>query len=207
MSEKTAVAPPMPSANESTATSVKTGLRRRIRSPKRRSCVVSESDLSIGYSPATTIPLAKAGLGGKTISYGRVAARFRNGSFTEGRQVLVSGHPENTGVRPSVYLDVIPQRIRRVTRRLLRAPAFTAIAVVTLGLGIGANTAIFSVVNGVLLKPLPFHEPDRLVGVWHSAPGMNFPLAEPIARELLHVSRRGRVVRRHRHVGRHDACR
>jgi putative ABC transport system permease protein len=70
----------------------------------------------------------------------------------------------------------MPVRIRLVGRRLLHAPLFTAVAVLTLGLGIGANTAIFSVVNGVLLKPLPFHQPDRLVGVWHSAPGMNLPL-------------------------------
>jgi putative ABC transport system permease protein len=67
-------------------------------------------------------------------------------------------------------------RLHRVLRRLFRAPAFTTIAVLTLGVGIGANTAIFSVVYGVLLKPLPFHEPDRLVGVWHSAPGMNIPV-------------------------------
>ncbi len=65
-----------------------------------------------------------------------------------------------------------PARLRLVTRRLVRAPLFTAIAVVTLALGIGANTAIFSVIRGVLLKPLPFAEPDRLVSVRHTAPGL-----------------------------------
>src|SRR5687768_3685686 len=73
-------------------------------------------------------------------------------------------------------MPIVPVRLRLVGRRLFRAPLFTAVAVLTLGLGVGANTAIFSVVNGVLLKSLPFHEPERLVGVWHSAPGMNLPM-------------------------------
>ena len=65
--------------------------------------------------------------------------------------------------------------IRYTFRRLGRTPGFTAATLLTLALGIGANPAIFSVVNGVLLKPLPFPEADRLIGVWQSAPGVNIP--------------------------------
>jgi predicted permease len=62
--------------------------------------------------------------------------------------------------------------LKHVLRRLAHSPGFTAIAVITLALGIGATTAIFSVVEGVLIKPLPYPKAQELVGVWHLAPGV-----------------------------------
>ena len=56
-----------------------------------------------------------------------------------------------------------------------RAPAFAATALVTLALGVGATTAVFSIVRGVLLRPLPYANPDRLVRVWEERPGGSSP--------------------------------
>ncbi len=64
-------------------------------------------------------------------------------------------------------------QLKQIVRRLRRAPVFTAITLITLAAGAGANIAVFSVVEGVLLKPLPYPHPESLVGVWHTAPGLN----------------------------------
>ena len=72
-------------------------------------------------------------------------------------------------------METLLQDLRYGARMLLRKPGFTAVAALTLALGIGANTAIFSVVNAVLLRSLPFDRPEQLVRIWESNPPANIP--------------------------------
>jgi putative ABC transport system permease protein len=67
-----------------------------------------------------------------------------------------------------MWLERLLQDVRYASRSLRRAPVFAAVAILTLALGIGANTAMFTVVRGILLRPLPFHDPDRLVLAVHA---------------------------------------
>src|ERR1700687_2892229 len=71
---------------------------------------------------------------------------------------------------PNLILD-----LRHGLRILFRNPAFSATAVLLLALGIGANTAIFSVVNAVLLRPLPYQDSSRIMQIWHVPPARSFP--------------------------------
>ena len=68
--------------------------------------------------------------------------------------------------RPTLWIEDLGRDVRLGLRSLLRSPAFATVAVLCLALGIGANAALFSVLNAVLLRPLPFVEPDRLVRIY-----------------------------------------
>ena len=72
------------------------------------------------------------------------------------------------------FMETLLRDTRHALRRLRRTPAFTAAVLLTLALGIGANTAIFGVVDSVLIRPLPYPHAEALVGIWHTAPGQAF---------------------------------
>src|SRR6185295_5825283 len=70
------------------------------------------------------------------------------------------------GMRVTLWLEGLRDDLKLAVRQLKSSPAFTLVATLTLALGIGANSAIFALVDATLLRPLPFGQPDRLVSIW-----------------------------------------
>src|SRR6476620_32708 len=78
-------------------------------------------------------------------------------------------------------MDYFRTQLKQVLRRLVRTPMFTAVTLITLAAGVGATTVVFSVLEGILLKPMPYPSPEQLVVITHKAPGVggapDFPRA------------------------------
>jgi predicted permease len=91
---------------------------------------------------------------------------------------------------PSEHAAMLRNDLRHACRGLLQTPVITATAVLTLALGVGANTAVFSVVHAVLLRPLPYPEPNRLVEVFEDNPTAGFPLMRVSALNYLSWAQR-----------------
>ena len=98
------------------------------------------------------------------------------------------------------WLDELRQNVKYAIRTLLRTPGFTFVAVLTLALGIGANTVMFSIMNATMLQTLPFPEPERLVMVWQGRQDdpESLHLQHRLDAELSRLARAQPVVREHR---------
>ncbi len=93
-----------------------------------------------------------------------------------------------TGTFPGV--EMILQNLRYAFRSLLKNPGFASITIITLALGVGGNTAMFTLVNSIVLNPLPYPESDRLIGLWHSYPEAGLPVANVSAMNYVDYTER-----------------
>ncbi|HEY9464397.1 MAG TPA: ABC transporter permease [Vicinamibacterales bacterium] len=96
------------------------------------------------------------------------------------RTCMDLGRKREREMRLTRFIEEFRDDVRLSIRQLVKAPGFTIVATITLALGIGVNSAIFALVDATLLRPLPFHEPDRLVAVWERTDQTTRGLASPL---------------------------
>src|SRR6266480_4811334 len=108
------------------------------------------------------------------------------------QRVSAAGVRLGTEEKVNLFADLW-QDLRYALRTLAKNPAFTSIAIVAIALGIGANTVIFSAVNAILLRPLPFKNPEQLVMVWENATHLGFPKNTPAPPNFLDWQRQNSV--------------
>src|SRR5438045_6428554 len=106
---------------------------------------------------------------------------------TSSADAVWPGRPDNQADKPIpgpavqrvMPLDLLWSDLRLAARNAVKRPGFTLLVVMTLALGIGVNSAVFALLDRVLLRPLPYREPDRLVFVWQTLPSQNVTELEP----------------------------
>ncbi len=124
--------------------------------------------------------------GGSTEDSSR-AARVQAGGVAQAMEAM-------RDQRSLPWLENLARDSRHGLRVLRRSPGFTAVALLTIALGIGANTAIFSLINAVLLRPLPFADPERLVIVWEDSSFAGFPHNTPAAANYADIKAQSRTL-------------
>ena len=145
---------------------------RQLRSLIWRDTVAEQVEAELGFHlDMLTRELVESGMSAEAA---RAEARRRFGNLDAvSAQCRRLGLERERSERRTEYLDEIRQDVFHALRQLRRAPAFTAVSLLTLVLAIGANTAIFSAVSAVLLRPLPYPDANRLTVLWARAPGQD----------------------------------
>jgi len=145
-------------------------IRARLRSFLRRAAVERELDAELAFHVQQSV--AENVAAGMGPNEARALASRAFGSVARTKDQC----RESLGLR---LIDEIRQDVLYAVRWLLKNWAFTLVAVLTLALGTGANTTIFSTIDALLIRPLPYHDPDRLVMVWEDATAAGFPRNTP----------------------------